>query len=233
MTQEQINRNYDTFQRAWIGHRVDFDYAYGYQCVDLIKQYMYSHFGIPNGALGNAIDYWTRTASVILTKFNRVATTSVVKGDIVVLNGLPGNPYGHIGIATGNQTATTVEILEQNGSTGNGKGLGGDAIRLRSVPKSRIAGILRPKTVTVSGLPAVGSWIRLIPRDVRTTFKAGTADVVGKINVTDNTFKYLVRGHDPKFSNRIIINSASGGGNGVSLALYYLSGAIIPGWERV
>lgn len=82
-------------------------------------------------------------------------------------------------------------------------------------------------------LPAVGSKIQLLPTDQRTTFVSGTATVKGKINVTDQTFKYVVRGHDPKFKNRILINSVSGGGDGVSLALYYLNGNIIPGWKRV
>jgi hypothetical protein len=82
-------------------------------------------------------------------------------------------------------------------------------------------------------LPLVGSRIQLIPRDTRTTFRAGTSTEAGKINVTDNTFEYTVHGHDPKFPNRIIINSASAGGDGVSLALYYLDGRIIPGWKVI
>lgn len=79
-------------------------------------------------------------------------------------------------------------------------------------------------------LPPDGAKVWLHPKDKRTTFKAGTATVAGVINVTDDTFVYVKRGNDPKFANRIIINSASAGGNGVSLALYYLDGRVIPGW---
>lgn len=82
-------------------------------------------------------------------------------------------------------------------------------------------------------MPPVGSWIQLIPRDTRTTFRAGTTATAGRINVTDNTFRYLVRGYDSKFPGRILINSASAGGNGVALALYYTNGVAIPGWRRV
>lgn len=82
-------------------------------------------------------------------------------------------------------------------------------------------------------LPQVGTKIQLLPTDLRTTFKAGTANEAGKIQVKDQTFIYVVRGHDPNYKNRILINSASAGGNGVSLALYYLNGTIIPGWKRV
>lgn len=86
---------------------------------------------------------------------------------------------------------------------------------------------------TAPKMPPVGSWIRLKPVDTRTTFKAGTTTKAGSIKVTDNTFQYLVRGYDPKFSNRIIINSKSGGGDGVALALYYTNGQRINGWEQV
>jgi hypothetical protein len=79
-------------------------------------------------------------------------------------------------------------------------------------------------------MPAVGQWINITKGTTRTTFVAGTATVAGRIVATDNAFNYLVRGYDPKFPNRILINSASGGGNGVSLALYYHSGARIEGW---
>lgn len=84
-------------------------------------------------------------------------------------------------------------------------------------------------------MPPVGSRIQLIPRDSRTTYKAGTTTPASskKIEVTDNSFIYIVRGYDPKFPNRIIINSKSAGGDGVALALYYTNGQIIPGWKKV
>lgn len=82
-------------------------------------------------------------------------------------------------------------------------------------------------------MPPRDTWIQLLPKDQRTTFRAGTTTKAGTINVTDNTFLYLVRGYDPKYPYRIIINSASAGGAGVALALYYTDGRLIPGWRRV
>lgn len=82
-------------------------------------------------------------------------------------------------------------------------------------------------------MPPVGSRIQLIPQDTRTTFRAGTTTQAGSIRVTDNSFVYIVRGYDAKYPNRIIINSASAGGNGVALALYYTSGAKINGWKQL
>jgi murein DD-endopeptidase MepM/ murein hydrolase activator NlpD len=82
-------------------------------------------------------------------------------------------------------------------------------------------------------MPKVGSKIQLIPKDRRGTFVAGTTRVAGTINVTDNTFIYTVRGYDKKYPNRIIINSASAGGNGVALALYYTNGKKIEKWRAI
>lgn len=133
-----------SFKNYWIGRRIDYDHVYAYQCVDLILQYVKENYGLATGVWGNAIDYWRRPSPALLTKFNLVSSTDCQQGDIVVLNGLAGNPYGHIGIAV-SQDNSTVTILEQNGATGNGSGVGGDAIRTRAVSKSRIAGLLKPK----------------------------------------------------------------------------------------
>lgn len=134
---------YLDFKNKWLGRRVDYDRVYAYQCVDLILEYVYELFGLGSGVWGNAIDYWNRPSPALLSKFTLIATKECRQGDIVVLYGLAGNPYGHIGICD-SQTATVVNILEQNGN-GSGTGTGGDAVRVRGIPKSRIAGILRPK----------------------------------------------------------------------------------------
>lgn len=87
--------------------------------------------------------------------------------------------------------------------------------------------------VTPTKMPPIGSKIQLLPQDTRTTFKAGTTTAVGTIRVTDNTFIYDVRGYDPKYPNRILINSTSAGGNGVALALYYNNGVRVPKWQQI
>lgn len=134
--------------------RVDFDKVFGYQCVDLVKLYMYKRYKVPNGAYGNAIDYWYRTSNVVLQKFKKVAGSNAKAGDIVIFetNVTPmvkGMQPGHIGVATGGLTSTSVEILEQNGSSGGGTGTGGDAIRKRYKPRYRVAGLLRPRSTAV------------------------------------------------------------------------------------
>lgn len=135
--------SYRTFEARWIGKRVDPDHVFNFQCVDLILQWLREEDGIKSGVWGNAIDYWVKPTPTLLKKYYKIRSSAVKRGDIVVLRGLPGNPYGHIGIATGVIDGNYVEILEQNGATGTGTGVGGNAIRKRKVLRSRIPGILR------------------------------------------------------------------------------------------
>jgi hypothetical protein len=139
---------FDEFKAEWLGKRVDYDHIYGFQCVDLIRQGFYEMYSLPGGGgVPSAITYWQATPDEVLQKFIRIPNSDAQKGDVVILWGLTGNADGHIGWATGNETGTTVEILEQNGSTGNGSGTSGDAIRTRYVDRSRVAGLLRPIAV--------------------------------------------------------------------------------------
>lgn len=126
---------YTTFKNEWNGRRVDFDHVYAYQCVDLIEQYCYE-LGV-GSVWGNAIDYANRPSPNFVAHFTRVGDYQ--PGDVVVLAGLAGNPYGHIGIVDTN----TAMFLEQN-ALGSGDGLGRNAIGVyRNIPLSRVAAIWR------------------------------------------------------------------------------------------
>lgn len=156
---------YKEFESRWLGKQTDTDgvptWATRFQCVDLVKRYMNETAGVPFGAYGNAIQYWTNTHPNVLAKYNKVVGSSGQIGDIVVLKGLEGNPFGHIGVCTGGVSASSIEILEQNGATGTGNGLAGNAIRKRWVPRYRVAGLLRPKPqapATVTGTLRAGTW---------------------------------------------------------------------------
>lgn len=219
--------SYQSFKNQWNSKRVDYDGVYGFQCVDLIKQYLAQEFGMKPGAWGNAIEYWTATNPALLTKFDKLATSSVRAGDIVIFKGINGSPYGHIGIADGSSSILYVPTLEQNGSTGNGSGVGGDAVRVRNIPRWRVMGILRTKEAKpVSKMPNIGSRVQFtVPR---TAFVAGTTNVKGTLPADIR----IVRGYDPKYPNRILVNSASVG-NGVAVALYYTNGTKIDGWQQL
>ncbi len=78
----------------------------------------------------------------------------------------------------------------------------------------------------VPGMPPVGSSVRFTVS--RTAFVAGTTTVKGTL-LPDIR---IVRGYDPTYSNRILVNSASVG-NGVAVALYYTNGVKIDGWKLI
>ena len=82
-------------------------------------------------------------------------------------------------------------------------------------------------------MPAIGSRIQLTKGFHRTTYRAGTRTKAGTLVVRDNTYIYTVRAYDPRYSNRILLNSRSAGGDGVALALFYFSGKPIEGWKAI
>lgn len=149
---------YSQFKAEWNGRRVDYDHVYGFQCVDLIVQWCYEH-GLGSGIWGNAIDYANRPTPVFVNNFVRVSDYK--PGDVVVLYGLSGNPYGHIGLFD-HADASGIWLLEQN-ATGSGDGLGRSAIGVyRAIPLSRVAAIYRYKgDVVVPPPPAARSTVFL------------------------------------------------------------------------
>lgn len=130
---------YLSFRVRWIGKYVDYDGVFDYQCVDLIKMYLFEVYGIRSGAWGDAIDYANKPHKDFLASFARVSTPQ--QGDIVVFS---GGKFGHIGIVN-SFTNTDIVTLEQNGATGDGDGKGGDEIRIRSIPKARVVAYYRYK----------------------------------------------------------------------------------------
>lgn len=134
--------NYIDFKNEWNGHRVDYDNVYAYQCVDLILEFMKECAGIASGIWGNAIDYANRPTQAFINATDRVTDGSKQPGDIVVLRGINGNPYGHIGLRDDDPN----RMLEQNGATGGGSGTGRDAIGVyRNVPEDRLVAAYRLK----------------------------------------------------------------------------------------
>jgi hypothetical protein len=181
---------YAQFKTEWNGRRVDYDHVYAYQCVDLILQYCKERFGLSKGIWGNAIDYWYKPSAPLLTKFTRLATKDCKQGDIVILTGLAGNPYGHIGICE-KQDSKNVWLLEQNGY-GGGTGTGKNAIGVwRAVSKSRIVGVLRPK---VAAAPTAGGTAKALREAYVRKAPSTTARLGGSMMLQPGeTFKFAAK----------------------------------------
>ena len=233
MTTTDVNKKFDAFASKYLARkRVDTDgYPRGrvYQCVDLIKQYMHEEFGIPYGSYGDAVDYWHYTAPIILTKFTKVATTSVKKGDIVVLkpvDNLQRHKAGHITLASGKQTSFTYQALEQNGYDGSGNGLDGNAIRYRNISKSRILGVLRPKVTAPKPAPKpTGKRLYFSPiGQTATFFRIGGGTFSMKIKNASYNWRVL-----ENLGNKVRVSSASAGGDCWVYLKYSATGKTIPG----
>ena len=132
------NRPYVDFKNKWLGKRIDYDKAYGYQCVDLIKQYLDEVLGFGRvGALGNA-----KNVPSTLTKkgFSKLWVTSIIQWDIIVRTRWT---YGHIAIVD-RIVNGRVYVLEQNGSWRNSwSWVGENAIRVKDYSISWFDVVLR------------------------------------------------------------------------------------------
>lgn len=100
-----------------IGRGIDYDGAYGVQCVDLAKHYIKNVLGINPQSIGNAIEYYNkRKTSEYLTKnFKWIDNTAEFipkKGDLCVFISRSG--HGHISIATGEGTTSYFYSYDQN-----------------------------------------------------------------------------------------------------------------------
>lgn len=131
---------YQEFKTKWLAKRVDYDHVYAFQCVDLPLEFYYEICHLGSGIWGNAIDYATNPSPTFKNNFNRIGIDSAQPGDTVVLYGLSGNPYGHMGLFD-HRDSSGIWLLEQN-MTGSSDGLGRSAIGVyRPIALSRIAAV--------------------------------------------------------------------------------------------
>lgn len=130
------------FINKYNGQKVDFDGAYGSQCVDLFRFFNKEVLEIeqPKGVRG-AKDFWGNydTDNVLQANFDRIANTPDFvpqSGDIAVFyNG----EYGHVSICTGENSDTKVfESFDQNFPYGS-------ACKKVQHNYSNFYGVLRPK----------------------------------------------------------------------------------------
>ena len=150
---------YDSFVSHYLGKSTDWDGAYGTQCVDLIKAYLYEVFGIKAGSWGNAKYYWINfnLHSELKNSFTKIAYTKGMafnKGDIVVWNGNAGAGCGHVAIATGEYSSSGFYTYDQNWNVKEMKKVWHGY--------SNVYGVLRPKNqsniTTVKSVSGTGSY---------------------------------------------------------------------------
>lgn len=134
---------YDAFVKKYLGKATDIDGTSGVQCVDLAKMFILYVLGVKPQSIGNAHAYYDNFDNTYLknhfTKIKYTKGLKPQKGDLVVwgrkYNGT--SEYGHIALATGEATDTTVTTYDQN--------WGGKEMKKVVHSCTGIAGYLRPK----------------------------------------------------------------------------------------
>lgn len=107
---------FDEFIKNYEGKQVDYDNAFGSQCVDLFRQYSKEvlQIGEHTGAVVGGKDLYLNFDNMPLMKkhFQKVYTPH--KGDIVVFNGTRTNKYGHVALVV-YASRKTIVVFEQDG----------------------------------------------------------------------------------------------------------------------
>lgn len=96
---------------AYIGRAIDWDRAYGVQCVDLVNQYAVDR-GLPRFTGGAAADMFGQSPQAY-TWVSNTPDGVPPEGAIVVWNRGVG-PWGHIAIARKGSTKSVLKTVDQN-----------------------------------------------------------------------------------------------------------------------
>lgn len=92
-----------------------------YQCVEFVKRYYYEYYRhkMPD-SYGNAKDFFDASLSDgalnkrrDLLQFKHPSQSRPQVGDLLIMDGHSGNPYGHVAIVS-QVTGSTVQIIQQN-----------------------------------------------------------------------------------------------------------------------
>lgn len=118
----------DEFVKKYSGTKVDYDGQYGYQCVDLFRQYCADVLNIQHtGAVVGAAELYTKYEALPLERkyFNRIAYDSTVPqaGDVVIFSATASNAYGHVAIVL-SADDKELTVFEQDGFKQDGAHIG-------------------------------------------------------------------------------------------------------------
>lgn len=110
------------FVQKYNGKKVDFDGAFGAQCVDLFRQYNKDVYGLPHtGVVEGAKDLFLGYEQLPVERryYEVVNKDEIIPGDVVVWDGTTTNEYGHVAIVLGNLDDNII-VFEQDGFAQDG-----------------------------------------------------------------------------------------------------------------
>jgi len=113
----------EEFVKKYNGKKVDYDNAYGAQCVDLFRQYTKEALSIPEhtgpcATSGGAKDLFLDYNKMPIEKkyFIRSTQKNWIPGDVLIWDQSPTNKYGHVAIFLA-KLGNSLLVFEQNGIT--------------------------------------------------------------------------------------------------------------------
>lgn len=131
--------SFEEFLKKYLGKKIDFDGAFGAQCVDLFRQYNKEVWGNPRTeAVDGAKDIFLNYEKMPLEKKYLAKKKVPIIGDVVVFDKTEKNQFGHVAIVLGSVGVNSLLVFEQDGLKQDGAKIG---IR----DKSNILGYLRKK----------------------------------------------------------------------------------------
>lgn len=107
------------FIRANLGKKVDYDDAFGAQCVDLYRQYCKDVLDVPQSpAVEGAKDIIECPGVLNVTRDSALADYS--RGDVLIWGATAANKYGHVAILVSVYNTKYFIVLEQDGFAQDG-----------------------------------------------------------------------------------------------------------------
>lgn len=129
------------FINKYNGKKVDFDNAFGAQCVDLFRQYCREVLEIPHtGAVEGAKDLFLKYYKMEGERkyFSIHSSGLFAFGDVAIWDGNEINKYGHVALFLAEVDRDNILVFEQNG-------LKQDGAKLAIRSKKNLLGVLRRK----------------------------------------------------------------------------------------
>ena len=107
------------FVDTYVGTKIDFDKAFGPQCVDVFRQLNKEVYGFPHtGGVEGAKDLWEQYGKLSEEKKYyeqiRKEGTIPLEGDVVIFGRTNSNKYGHVAIVL-YATRKVLAVFEQDG----------------------------------------------------------------------------------------------------------------------
>lgn len=136
---------YEQFRVKYEGKGVDFDNYYGFQCMDLYRQYCKEVLDVPQSpSVNGAKDVWNTYLTQYFDRFDNNPSAVPEKGDIIIW-GVGVGTYGHIAIFD-NGDVNKFKSFDQNWPVGS-------LCHLQDHNYTGVLGWLRKKAIDVPPPP--------------------------------------------------------------------------------